>query len=202
MTNAQLVQAPLGTGGQAKLALIAGITMMFSVGVFIASQVGAPSAQYTPTPDSNTVPSNNGGPTAASPTPDTTPPGPANSIIAPDGTVTTTYGDGTITKTALDGTVTTVKPDGSTNVNSTLPPPGRGFTTGPGATDPNDPQQGQQPIGFTKHDLSPTSSNDPSQLVDPKATIGSTETVSDMPNTAHVQGASTPGTAPHKPNTP
>jgi RsiW-degrading membrane proteinase PrsW (M82 family) len=41
MTNAQLVQAPLGTGGQAKLALIAGITVLFSVGVFIASQLGA-----------------------------------------------------------------------------------------------------------------------------------------------------------------
>ena len=41
MTNAQLVQAPSGTGGQAKLALIAGITVLFSVGVFIASQLGA-----------------------------------------------------------------------------------------------------------------------------------------------------------------
>jgi RsiW-degrading membrane proteinase PrsW (M82 family) len=41
MTNAQLVEAPLGTGGQAKLAVTAGITMLFSVGVFIASQLGA-----------------------------------------------------------------------------------------------------------------------------------------------------------------
>jgi hypothetical protein len=41
MTNAQVVEAPIGTGGQAKLALTAGITMLFSVGVFIASQFGA-----------------------------------------------------------------------------------------------------------------------------------------------------------------
>jgi len=41
MTNAQVVEAPLDTGGQAKLALTAGIAMLFSVGVFIASQLGA-----------------------------------------------------------------------------------------------------------------------------------------------------------------
>jgi RsiW-degrading membrane proteinase PrsW (M82 family) len=41
MTNAQLAQARLGTGDQSKLAVIAGITMLFSVGVFVASQLGA-----------------------------------------------------------------------------------------------------------------------------------------------------------------
>ncbi len=41
MVHAQLVQAPIGTGGQAKLALVAGVTMLLSVGVFIASQLGA-----------------------------------------------------------------------------------------------------------------------------------------------------------------
>jgi len=41
MSNAQLGQAPLDTGGQAKLAVIAGVTMLFSVGVFIAAQLGA-----------------------------------------------------------------------------------------------------------------------------------------------------------------
>lgn len=170
----------------------------------LPTQVSASPPDSTPTPDSNTVPSSNSGPTAANPTPDTTPPGPANSTIAPDGTVTTTYGDGTTTKTTLDGTETTIKSDGSTNVNSTLPPPGSGLTTGPGATDPNDPQQGQQPIGFTHHELSPTTSTDPSKMVDPKATIGATETVSDLPNTAHVQGptATGTGTGPHKPPNP
>ena len=46
MTNAQLVEAPLDTGGQAKLALTAGIIMLFSVGVFIASQMGAMPAGF------------------------------------------------------------------------------------------------------------------------------------------------------------
>lgn len=41
MTNAQLAQAPVLGGDQTKLSLIAGITMLFSVGVFIASQLGA-----------------------------------------------------------------------------------------------------------------------------------------------------------------
>jgi RsiW-degrading membrane proteinase PrsW (M82 family) len=46
MTDAQLVEAPLSTGGQAKLALTAGVTMLFSVGVFIASQFGAMPAGF------------------------------------------------------------------------------------------------------------------------------------------------------------
>jgi hypothetical protein len=110
--------------------------------------------------------------------------------------------DGTTTYTNADGISTTVKPDGSTNVSANLPPPGSGLTTGPGATDPNDPQQSQQPIGFTVHDLNPTSSNDPSQLVDPKATIGDTESVSDMPNVAHVQTPAEAARIGHKPTDP
>jgi hypothetical protein len=103
--------------------------------------------------------------------------------------VTTTNADGTKTITTPDGTVTTIQPDGSANVASTLPPPGSGLTTGLGATDPNDPQQGQQPIGFTHQVLGSVSPSDP------------TATLSDMPNTAHLQGAPTPGTT-HKPTTP
>jgi RsiW-degrading membrane proteinase PrsW (M82 family) len=41
MTNAQFAPSPLGTSEQTKLALIAGITMLFSVSVFIAAQLGA-----------------------------------------------------------------------------------------------------------------------------------------------------------------
>jgi RsiW-degrading membrane proteinase PrsW (M82 family) len=41
MSNAQLVEARIGTGGQTRLALIAGITLLFSVGVFVASELGA-----------------------------------------------------------------------------------------------------------------------------------------------------------------
>ena len=40
MTHAQLLQAPLDGGSQTKLALIAGMTLLFSVGAFIASQLG------------------------------------------------------------------------------------------------------------------------------------------------------------------
>jgi hypothetical protein len=121
--------------------------------------------------------------------------GPANSTIGPDGTVTTNYADGTKTITTPDGTVTTVSPDGSTNVASTLPPQGTGLSTGAGATDPSDPQQGQQAIGFTNQVHGPSSPSDP------------TSTISDMPNTAHVQGSPTPGspaaaTTPHKPTSP
>jgi hypothetical protein len=105
------------------------------------------------------------------------------------------------TTIAGDGTVTKVDGDGNTNVSSTLPPAENGpFTTGPGATDPNDPQQGQQPIGFTHNVLGPSSPSDP------------TTSISDMPNTAHVLApGETPGqpptsttgsTPPHKPNTP
>lgn len=46
MSNAQLVQAPLDSDSRTKLALIAGITMLFSVGVFIASQLGAMPAGF------------------------------------------------------------------------------------------------------------------------------------------------------------
>ena len=88
-----------------------------------------------------------------------------------------------------DGTVTTIQPDGSTNVESTLPPSGGGLTTGPGATDPNDPQQGQQPIGFTHQVLGPMSPSDP------------TSSISDMPNTAHIQGTAAPGATPVEPGT-
>jgi hypothetical protein len=163
-----------------------------------------PPASTPPTSEASTPSAT---PVAASPFANTSPVQP-NSTVAPDGTVTSTG----------NGTVTTVKPDGSTNVGSTLPPPGGGFTSGPGYTDPSDPQQGQQPIGFTHHDLGTTTSSDPNQMVDPKATIGATETVSDMPNTAHVvqPGEALPGTGsgsgpgsgsgsgtgPHKPPTP
>lgn len=43
MTNAPLIVSPAGSG-QAKLAIIAGVTMLLSVGVFMASQLGAMSA--------------------------------------------------------------------------------------------------------------------------------------------------------------
>jgi len=140
-----------------------------------------PSSDTQPTGDSTPAPGTQ--PSGASPPGSDPPPGSTPTTI-----------------TTPDGTVTTVQPDGSTNVASTLPPSGSGLTTGPGATDPNDPQQGQQPIGFTHQVLGSSSPSDP------------TSTISDMPNTAHVQGTPTPGTTqpgttptgttPHKPNTP
>lgn len=44
MTNAPLIVSPAGSAGQPKLAIIAGVAMLFSVGVCIASQLGALSA--------------------------------------------------------------------------------------------------------------------------------------------------------------
>jgi hypothetical protein len=41
MTNPQRFQAPGRTGEQTKIAIIAGITLSFSVGIFVASQLGA-----------------------------------------------------------------------------------------------------------------------------------------------------------------
>jgi hypothetical protein len=139
------------------------------------------------TPGSDTP----GSDTPASDTPGSDTPGSAEPAAPSTGT-TTIAGDGTVT--AVDG-------DGNTNVSSTLPPADTGpFSTGPGATDPHDPQQGQQPIGFTHNVLGPTSPSDP------------TTSISDMPNTAHVLApGETPGQAPtsttgstypHKPTTP
>jgi hypothetical protein len=142
---------------------------------------GAPGS-YTPGSDT---------PGSGAPGSDTPGSGEPAAPAPPEGT-TTIAGDGTVTK--VDG-------DGNTNVSSTLPPADGGpFSTGPGATDPNDPQQGQQPIGFTHNVLGPTTPSDP------------TTSLSDMPNTAHVLApGETPGqpptstsetTYPHKPNTP
>jgi hypothetical protein len=87
--------------------------------------------------------------------------------------------------------VTTLDPNGSTTVVQNLPPGDGGpFATGPGATDPNDPQQGQQPIGFTHQILGPTSPSDP------------TTSLSDMPNTAHLQGSPDPTQATPSPPAP
>ena len=40
MSNAVLAQAAVGNGGHSKSAIIAGVTMLFSVGVFAAAQLG------------------------------------------------------------------------------------------------------------------------------------------------------------------
>jgi hypothetical protein len=124
--------------------------------------------------------------------------------------VTTAFSDGSKTITTPDGTVTTLGatdgvPDGSSTVLSTLPPAGSGLTTGPAAVDPNDPQQGQQAIGFTH------------QVMDSIAPSDPTISISDEPNTAHIQGSSPedsstpsamPGSTalssknPHKPHSP
>src|ERR1035441_1482282 len=97
-----------------------------------------------PQPIGDTSPSEQPPTSDAQPTGDSTPaPGTQPSGASPPGS-DPQPGSTPTTITAPDGTVTTVNPDGSTNVASTLPPAGIGLTTGPGATDPNDPQQGQQ----------------------------------------------------------